>query len=611
MAKMPQKLTGLAGVRGATLVVVPVVLLALWFVGWHLFGGRYQVLGYSSSALANFSPYEAGFYATAFAVQLAILISLTIALSRKWPSSWDDKLRDLMARPRLAAAAFALLGVAAAAIVLQSATRLHTLTEDEKTYLFQAKLLTMGKLSIKVFPEGKAFWESFMVGKPGQWSGQYFWGPALLLVPGVLIGCPWVIPLLLLGVTVYATAEAAREYSGDVRVGLATAALIATSPLVILTGATLHNANLSATCISVALWSLVVLTKRKSWPAQIALGVSVGLATHTRPLEILVVSMGAAVILLIRERGQLGRVLRLLWPSILIALPLLALHPLINHAVSGDWRHSGYWLVNEGHGFKTMGFGLGPFGDPHTPGIAASKTLTVMVRIGFYAMGGPLLFGLLLGLLLGAGKDKKRLWAPAIPIGLYAVGYFLYAGSSVHTTGPVYYVASMPLLLGWIALLAVHVHDELRTALPHLRRAVPAIMLGQWVAALIVFWPTAWGELAHAGRDAGACVDLAHEHKLHNALVFVNPHGGAAQAASWTFWPPLPSPTFDDDVLFPRHESSAKDLAVVARYGAGRGVYAANCIRAWDWDRWLKNYDPATGVVTPLEELKESPGSDQ
>ena len=567
------------------------------------------MLVHSTIALVNFSPYEAGFYLIAFVVQLAILVSLTIALSRKWPSGWDDKLRDILARPRLAAIAFALLAVAATTVVLQNATGLHTLTEDEKTYLFQAKLLTMGKLSINVFPEARSFWEPFMVGKPGQWSGQYFWAPAVLLVPGLLIGCPWVISLLLVAVTVYVAAEAAREYSGDARVGLATAALMASSPLVILTGATLHNANLSAACISVALWSLVVLTKRKSWRAQIALGVSVGVATHTRPLEILVVLMGAAVILLIRERGQPGRILRLLWPSILIALPLLALHPLVNHVVSGDWRHSGYWLINEGQGFKTMGFGRGPFGEPHTPEIAASKTLTVMMRIGFYAMGGPLLFGMLLSLFLAASESKKRLWAPTIPIGLYAVGYFFYAGSSIQTTGPVYYLALMPLLLGWIALLAVCAHDELRTALPRLRRAVPAIIVSQWLAALIVFWPTAWGELALAGRDASACDDLARTHKIHNAIVFVSANGGALQGASWTVWPPLPSPTFDDDVLFPRHESTAKDLAVVARYGAGRGVYAANCVRARDY--WLKHYDPATGAMTPLEEQQESPGNDQ
>ncbi len=568
---MPQELPRFTGMRSAALVAVPAVLLVLWFVGWHFIGGRQQVLGYSTSALVNFSPYEAGFYATAFVVQLAILISLTIALSRKWPPRWEDKLRDFMARPRLAAVAFALLGVAAAAIVLRTATGLHALTEDEKTYLFQAKLLTMGKLSIKVSPEAQAFWESFIVGKPGQWSGQYFWAPAVMLVPGVLIGCPWVMPLLLLAVTVYVTAEAAREYSGDVRVGLATAALMATSPMVVLTGATLHNANLSAACVSVALWSLIVLTKRKSWRAQIALGVSVGVATHTRPLDIFVVSMGAAVILLIRERGQLGRVLKRLWPGILVALPLLALHPLINHAVSGDWRHSGYWLVNEGHGFTTMGFGKGPFGFPHTPGIAASKTLTVMVRIGFYAMGGPLLFGLVLGLLLGTGEGKKRLWAPAIPIGLYAAGYFLYAGSSVQTTGPVYYLALMPLLLGWIALLAVHAHDELRTALPRLRWAVPALILSQWVAALIVFWPTAWGELAHAGRDAGACDDLARAYKIHNAIVFVSSNPSSVPAASWTYWPPLPSPTFDDDVLFPRHESSRRILRLLRGMVPGAG----------------------------------------
>ena len=604
---MSEEVPRLGGVRAAALVMGPVVWLALWFAGWPFFGGRPQILGYGPSSLVNFGPHEAGLYLVGFVVQLFLAISLTLALCHKWPLRWDDKLRELLARPRLATAAIAFLAAVVAVVVMLNAAGLHTLTEDEKTYLFQAKLLMMGKLSVKVFPEAEAFRQPFIVGSALQWSGQYFWAPALLLVPGLLIGCPWIISALLVAVTVYAAAEAAREYSGDAKVGLVTAALMASSPLVILTGATLHNANLSAACISVALCSIVVLSKRKSGRAQIALGISVGLATHTRPLDVFVVLMGVAVILLVRERGRLGRVLRLVGPGILIALPLLALHPLLNYFVSGDWRHSGYWLFNEGRGFTTMGFGTGPFGAPHTPEVAASKTLTVMMRIAFYATGSPLLFGLLLVLLLAVHESKKQLWAPAIPIGLYAAGYFFYASSSIQTTGPVYYLALMPLLLGWIAVLAVHLHRELAPAIPRLRRAVPAIIVSQWVAALIVFWPSAWGELALAGRDASACDDLARTHRLHNAIVFVDRSTGTERAASWTAWQPLPSPTFDDDVLFPRHESAPKDRAVVARYGAGRGVYIGNCVQVRD--PWLKRYDPTTGTVTPLDEDQERLGS--
>ena len=158
-------------------------------------------------------------------------------------------------------------------------------------------------------------------------------------------------------------------------------------------------------------------------------------------------------------------------------------------------------------------------------------------------------------------------------------------------------------------MLALRMHDELRIALPRLRRVVPAIIVSHWAAALIAFWPTAWGEVAHAGRDSSACDDLAREHDIHNAIVFVNPDTGKTKWSSWTGCAPMPSPRFDDDVLFPRLVGTKQDIAVVARYGANRGVYVANCIRTSDY--WLKRYDPATGRISPLEEQQGSPRSDQ
>ena len=135
------------------------------------------------------------------------------------------------------------------------------MTEDEKTYLFQAKLLALGRLSIPMPPGAEAFWQPFIVMHDERWSGQYFWAQSALLVAASVVHFPWLVSGVEVGVTVLFTGLLVQEISGDRRAACAAAVVCAMSPMVLLTGATLHNANLAA-----SLWSGLALGPGEASP---------------------------------------------------------------------------------------------------------------------------------------------------------------------------------------------------------------------------------------------------------------------------------------------------------------------------------------------------------
>src|SRR6185295_1262836 len=120
--------------------------------------------------------------------------------------------------------------------------------------------------------------------------------------------------------------------------------------------------------------------------------------------------------------------------------------------------------------------------------IAAAKTVTVLVRVAFYATGSPLGFALVALPCFGLLGRTARAVAPIVPVLLYAAGYFFYAASSIDPTGPVYYLSLMPILLGWASMGAFALHDALRSR-AGLARMVPAFVCAQAIAGMVVFWP--------------------------------------------------------------------------------------------------------------------------
>jgi hypothetical protein len=419
------------------------------------------------------------------------------------------------------------------------------------------------------------------------------------------------VPPVEAAVTVYFTGKLATEHARDERVGILAAALSALSPIVVLTAGTLHNANLSAACVAVALWALARLSERPDRRATIALGVATGLGLHNRIVDVAAVLLGGGLVMLIRDRGDVRKLVRAVGPAVLVALPLLALHPVINHFAYGHWSRTGYALFNGPRGWKTMGFGVGPFSEPHTWAVAAAKSVAALVRVAFYTTGSPIGFALIalpcFGLVGQAGRGSLRAVAPLLPVGVYAAAYFFYAASSIDPTGPVYYLGLMPILIGWAAMGAVALHDEVRRRTGQ-GRLVPALICAQALAGAAVFWPAQVAYLIGDVRQASDCEAQLEDAGVKRGLVFAmagppNKKGVPPEATTWHRKPPLPWPPFDEPILYARAMGFKHDAEAVARFAGDRPVYLERCMVSGA--RSLLRYDPTRGTVSTLDGLEE------
>jgi hypothetical protein len=575
-------------------LLIALAALAFWFESFDGFGGRGRLHAYDVLSLCALSGNEAIFYAGVAVVQLFFVGGLGLWMARRWGGRGDRLARGVLERPRATLAVLSVAGGLLSLLIAIVVVSQHTMTEDEKTYLFQAKLLLMGRMSIEAPPQAAAFWEPYIVGTGPQWSGQYFWAQPALLALGLLAHAPYAIPSLEVACTVFFTGLLVLELTSDRRAAVLAGVLAATSPLAILTGATLNNANLSAAACAVTLWSLARLSRGSDRTATWALALSTAVGLHNRLLDHAAVLVAAAGVLAIAHAGARMAMARRLVPAIAIALPFLALHALFNHAVSGDWRHSGYWLQDRVQSWTMLGFGTGAGGFPQDASTACSKTIANAVRLIVYTAGGPLAFAPLAVQAL-AGKRVGLLAAAGGVTLLYFAAYFFYASASTQTTGPVYFDALVPVLGGAAAIATVQTHDLILDR-EQLRRMIPALAVAQVGGALLLFWPPALLEVGRAAQDSATCDELARGlDPAERALVFVAP---GVQYTSLTDWQPMPSPTFDDRILFPRAGGAEKDGAVLAAFGAGRTTYLAHCVG--EPKPKIERYDPATGRLWPI-----------
>jgi hypothetical protein len=589
--------------RSHRALIVAAFAVLFWSYADGAFGPGTPLQEYTFTALASLSGNEAAFYLRVAFVQIFFVAGLGVWLAPRWGGGLDRVARRLIDGRGLARVGVGAVAAALALFVAIAIVRCHTITEDEKTYLFQAKLLLLGKLTIPVPAGAEAFWEPFLVAANGHWSGQYFWAQPALLALGLAAHATYLVPAVEVACTVVFTRLLVDELTTDRRAGALAAVLVATSPIVVMTGGTLLNANLSAACGAASLYAVARIGRgeeRSERAASVTLALATAIGLHNRVLDEVALLAAAGAVLFIACGGSRLAVMRRLLPAVAIAIPLLALQPLSNAAVSGDWRHSGYWLHHHGHDWISFGFGRGPGDFPQNPATAAAKTIANGVRMLFYASGGPLAFApvavaaCLPDLIPPASRALLR--AGAWTVCLYYTAYFFYASAPITVTGPVYFDALVPVLAGSVAIATLALHDALSRLTPSRRRLVPAFVLAQTVAGFVFFWPGACGEVGREAKDAAACDDLVRAlDPVQRALVFVAP---AETYASWTFWRPMPSPRLDDRVLFARTGGAPADATVAARFGADRAIYFSRCVAAPE--PTIERYDPASGRRSPI-----------
>ncbi len=297
---------------------------------------------------------------------LAMIVGLTLVLVGRRASA------SLPAAPAwLAAPLFPLLvGVATAGLTawIWGGFRPEAAWHDEAAYRLQAELLAHFRLAREGVAVPAAFTQAAVLVTPVV-APKMLPGHALMLVPGIWLGLPGLMPILLAGATAAMLVVLARRLGGP---GLAilTVTLWTTQAGQQRWRASYMSESTTALCWLVGWWCLLEWRQSRQTRWLLGLAAVAGLGAVTRPLTMLVFILPVGVVVL-RDTLRSGR-----WRPLLGAMTLgmlcLAIAPLQNQATLGSWRRSPLALYTAQYmPFDRLGFGL----DVTPPSLALTSDL--------------------------------------------------------------------------------------------------------------------------------------------------------------------------------------------------------------------------------------------
>ncbi len=176
---------------------------------------------------------------------------------------------------------------------------------DTASYLFQAKLFAKGKISIPVPPQtingeitiepnGKPMPEYGFSPSPhinmlnGKWYSKYPFGNALMMMFGVFINAPWLIPALATGGALFLLFLLVRDVYGR-QIALIAAVIALISPATAGMGSTWFSEPVSRFFLTLFLFTLVrTLNNPGNVIYPLISGSALGYAFNTRPLSAMV-----------------------------------------------------------------------------------------------------------------------------------------------------------------------------------------------------------------------------------------------------------------------------------------------------------------------------------
>lgn len=427
------------------------------------------------------------------------LLGAGIVVACAWLLSLPSVPRDLAgislrwSRPAVDRLRFIALAVLVVLLtwISWSAFRHKPLLVDSIAQLFQAKIFASGRITAPAPAHPAFFVTQNMVLDAGRWYAQYPPGHAALLVPGVLAGVPWVVPIVLSVVSAAALyAFARRAY--DTATARATLVLLLVCPFFLFMGASFMNHVPTLAFLSVFLW-LFARWEGKGGALELAgAGTALGVAFLCRPLTVAAVAAPFALFGLVsahrnRRKADLAA-------GAAGFLLLAGVYPLYDLATTGHPFLTGYveqWGASHGLGFHET-----PWGTTHTPLLGLRNELTdlQLLDLNLFEWPIPALWPVAGALLGGWLRDR---WSGRLLIAFVAIpaAYFFYWHRDSYL-GPRFLFAGVafvvPLTARTIVLCARRL-GRVDLQVGSLFRAVSARRVALTALALVVGWSVAVG----------------------------------------------------------------------------------------------------------------------
>jgi len=505
-------------------------------------------------ALTGLHTSEIVLYLWYFVFGLGAVVALAFAFAHSALPSWiEHVLRRVFDRPTLflAGATLLLLLLVLASwrfILLQS-----PIADDESTYAFIAQTLLQGRVVNPLPPEPEFFHNQFVILDAVGWYGKYPIGHPALLALGEAVRLRFLVVPLVTCATLLLTWAVGRRLFGSQQAKLGLCMLVL-SPHFVLTGATQLSQPSCGMFMMLGLWGMLKLSEGSRLRWALMAGAAWGAAVLVRPFPGVLFLLGAALSFLwgmLSKGGPcagLGATQRRQrWVGLaqlaVAAAPVLmcaAVLIWVNRQQTGSGLQSGYQVA---HG--TLGF------LSNKNGQIALSVAGALVRQNFWLFGWPLS---LMFVFFARGRISLRLfWILIAAEYAYRV---LVPKTVVGTTGPIYVTEIVPLLALATASGLVQVKRWLERA--HVLRAkqwVVAGALSAIVVSLVTFIPVQLSNIRRCGQAWQVPYTMLKSKGVKRALVFATEMTSPYKMSSWAYYPPNPSPTLDDDIIFVRPPS--------------------------------------------------------
>jgi len=490
-------------------------------------------------------------------------------LARRFQWSEESRIESLL-ESRWAPLAF---GVISAATYWWLAGSLDPVAviHDEAAYLLQARLFASGRWAgpSPVLPE---FFEQFHVFVVPKVAAKYPPGHALALTPGVLLGLPGLMPVVLTGATGGFLFALARRATNP-WIALLAWALWLASPGNLRFRASYFSEVTTTTMWLVGWWSLLNWRRSGECRWLLTLACAVAFGAVTRPLTMLAFALPVGAVVL-RDVVSLRK-----WRDLILAAGLgasvLALLPLHNHMVLGDWRantwteYARVYLPFDRPGFQTdvsealrplppdmqlLTAGFRPGYVAYTPS-AVPRALWERARaVADDAWGTPWTVGFAAFALVGVLAAPAPVLFAAVTAGFLLISYLTYYH---HPSWSVYYLEAHPVLavlaaIGVWQVSSLVVHLGLPRERERWRNRAAAVGLLAVLATMAPFLATRILDGAAAGQATRAYhesfrqlmraievpaivfIRYAPWHNIHLSLI-TNPPS-YSQAPVWTVY---------------------------------------------------------------------------
>lgn len=420
------------------------------------------------------------------------------------------------------------------------------ISDDEHVYHFIAQTLRTGSLTAPSPVQDLPFFqEQFVVLSHSVRYGKYPIGHPVLLALGQAVGAESLVVPAMTALLAIAVLWLGRMLFGGAETALALL-LVAVSPQVVLTGATLLSQPASAACLALGLAALFCGGRRRvRW--LVLSGAFFGYGVLIRPLPG-ALFVPVALLYLATERTAEGG-----WPgrarraAVFIAPVALGVGVflLVNRAQAGAALTTGYQAFHQtGEGASGLLRATG--GDFAT---VALSVVGALLRLNVWLLGWPV--SLLFCFFPSRDPRIRALWGMVAAEGAYRL---VSPKVGIGGVGPIYLFEVVPLLLllggaglVWLARGGLGAPGRL------LRPAgLAAVVLAGVVTSATVFVPSRLADLRRMASAQLLLPRMLAERGITSALVF---HDGIVppwSGLSWAYYPPCNPPALDDGVLYLR-----------------------------------------------------------